>query len=156
VTVRPIVTIACEGAEVLSRRAAPVSYFDDDLRQLVEDLFDTMYDAGGRGLAAPQIGVSIRVFVMDASWKQGDRQPLAVINPEIKSREWPMVVDDEACLSIPGKAFRVPRPMVTELAWISPNGVDIRQKLWSVESRIACHEVDHLDGILASSRGEEV
>ena len=151
-TVREILT---EESEILHEKAAPVTYFDDDLRELVTDLFETMYAAEGRGLAAPQVGVSQRVFVMDASWKRGDKQPLAVLNPEIKSREWPMVVEDETCLSIPGKVFRVPRPMVVELSWTSINGVPITQKLWGAESRIVCHEVDHLDGILASARGHE-
>ena len=142
--------------DALRLKARPVQAFDDDLRALVQDMFDTMYTAGGRGLAAPQVGVSLRVFVMDAGWKEGDRQPLAVLNPVIHATEPPMVVADEACLSIPGRAFRVARPMVTDLEWISVNGVRIRQKLWSVESRIACHEIDHLEGVLVSDHGDEV
>lgn len=151
-TVRPIVT---GDDPVLRRKAATVTMFDDGLRDLVRDLFDTMYEAQGRGLAAPQVGVSQRVFVMDASWKEGNPQPLAVVNPEILSTEPPMIVDTEACLSLPGVAYRVGRPMVTELKWISPNGVKQSTKLWAVESRIACHEYDHLDGVLISDHGTE-
>lgn len=150
-----ILDIVKEGAEVLRQKAAPVTEYDDDLRALVADMFETMYAAEGRGLAAPQVGVSKRLFVMDAGWKAGDKQPLALINPVIHGTELPMVADDEGCLSIPGRVFRVARPMVTDLEWISPNGVSQRTKLWSMESRIACHEIDHLDGILISDHGNE-
>ena len=152
-TIRPILT---GGAPILHQVAAPVQQFDDDLHALVGDLFDTMYHATGRGLAAPQIGVPLRVFVMDATWKGGDKAPLAVINPVIRTSEWPMLEGEEACLSIPGRTFRVARPMVIDLAWISPEGVEMEQRLRGSEARIACHEVDHLDGILVTRKGVEI
>ncbi len=151
-TVREILT---DGAEILTQKAEPITYFDDDLRELVADLFETMYAAEGRGLAAPQVGVSQRVFVMDASWKRGNKQPLAVVNPKIISHELPMTVEDESCLSIPGKVYRVTRPLVVELSWTSVNNVHLTQKLWGAEARIASHELDHLNGLLISDRGHE-
>ena len=93
----------------LSTVCTPVQGIDDDLRRLVGDMFETMYDAPGRGLAAPQVGVLSRVFVMDATWKEGEMTPLACINPSIKPMVEAHSTNEEACLSIVGVGADVTR-----------------------------------------------
>ena len=105
-----ILPIRIYGDPVLRQICAPVE-LDDDLRTLAADMIETMYDAPGRGLAAPQVGHALRMFVMDAHWKDsGDRAPLVVINPEIVERSDQLVENDEGCLSIPDIPVRIARP----------------------------------------------
>ena len=87
--------------EILGQMCAPVAPADPDVADLIKDLFDTMYAEGGRGLAAPQIGVLKRVFVVDVTWKEGPRAPRAFINPQIISAGEDTAQMDEQCLSIP-------------------------------------------------------
>ena len=117
-----------------------------DLKALISDMFDTMYDAPGRGLAGPQVGVMQRVFVMDVTWKDGDRSPVACINPEILSRGDEMAVNEEACLSIPGVAARVERPAALRLRWFDADWLEQEADLTGFHAVCAQHEYDHLDG----------
>lgn len=133
---------------VLTQIAAPVTLFDQDLADLVEDLFDTMYNAPGRGVAAPQIGVSKRVFVMDPSWKDGDRTPLALINPKITWKSADTAVLEEGCLSLPDQPRRVARPAKVRAVWQDVSGDWHEDGFDGFAATVLQHEYDHLDGRL--------
>ncbi|MGB7318390.1 MAG: peptide deformylase [Planktotalea sp.] len=130
----------------LKRICAPVERIDDALRQLVSDMFETMYDAPGRGLAAPQVGVMQRLFVMDATWKEGTRTPLACMNPEVAVLGEALSTNEEACLSIKGVAADVTRPNQIELTFTDIEGVRLSMILEGFAAICAQHECDHLDG----------
>ncbi|MDA7427329.1 peptide deformylase [Primorskyibacter aestuariivivens] len=128
---------------VLKRVCDPVT---DDVTGLVADMFETMYDAPGRGLAAPQVGVPVRLFVMDAGWKDGDMTSLACINPEIVAASEALAGGEEACLSIAGVAAEVQRPAEITLRFTDLNGEVQERALTGAEAKCAQHELDHLDG----------
>jgi peptide deformylase len=134
------------GDPVLRTPTAPVSDIDGALKQLVDDMFETMYAAPGVGLAAPQVGVQKRFFVYDV----GDG-PGVVINPEIResSGEW---VHDEGCLSVPGLFWPITRPKVVHLVGLDIDGNEIEFEADELLARMFQHEVDHLDGTLLLSR----
>ncbi|MDJ0822805.1 MAG: peptide deformylase [Paracoccaceae bacterium] len=119
---------------------------------LIPDLFDTMYAASGRGLAAPQVGKQARVFVMDAGWKTGARTPLACINPVLRPLTDERMTGEEACLSVPGVSLRVARFAEVELAYTDVKGASHRVALSGAEAVIAQHECDHLDGTMHFDR----
>jgi peptide deformylase len=129
----------------LSQPCAPVQE-GEDLRALIADMFDTMYDAPGRGLAGPQVGVLKRVFVMDAGWKDGTPTPRACINPHILSSAETQATGAEGCLSVPGVEARVSRPTELRMGYTDENGEERRVALSGAEARVALHEIDHLDG----------
>lgn len=151
-SVKPILI---DGDPMLRTKCREVRKFGAALDQLIEDLFDTLYDVGGRGLSAPQIGIPARVFVMDATWKDGKKDPVAIVNPEIINTNLPMVVGHEQCLSIPGKTFAVGRPLNIEMSWVTPGETRTSNVFWSTEARICAHEFDHLEGVLVSDVGAE-
>jgi peptide deformylase len=134
----------------LATVCAPVAA-DDDLADLVRAMFETMYDAPGRGLAAPQVGVLKRLFVMDCGWKDGDMTPMVCINPEIIRSEG-MASGAEGCLSIPGVLAEVMRPDRITLRYRDLDGVTRDMDLDGFEARCAQHELDHLDGIITFDR----
>ena len=121
---------------------------DDATLTLARDMLETMYEAQGRGLAAPQVGVLTRVFVMDATWKSGAATPETFINPEIVWRSADMIDSPEGCLSIPGVLAEVRRANEIILRWVMPDGAIAAQKLTGFRAICAQHEMDHLDGIL--------
>jgi peptide deformylase len=139
------------GDPVLREVAEPVSDdgFDDELRAFVEDLFETMDAEEGAGLAAPQVGVSRRVFVVDARRDGGGRDSrFAMVNPRIVEVSEAVEADPEGCLSIPGVSEVVRRP-----ARVVMEGQDVEGKVFRVEGggllgRALQHELDHLDGVL--------
>lgn len=133
----------------LSRVSAPVS---GDRAALARDMLDTMYAAGGRGLAAPQVGVAERLFVMDAGWKDGAPAPRVCINPEIAGRSGTQASGPEGCLSIPGVTARVARAEWIVLRWNDETGAVHQQRLEGFEAICAQHEIDHLDGIVIFDR----
>ncbi len=120
----------------------------DDISALTSNMFETMYDAPGRGLAAPQVGVSKRLFVMDCTWKAGDRSPVTCINPRIIERSDNRVSVEEGCLSIPNILIAVERPDWVVLEWTNSEGAAQSRRLIGDEARIAQHELNHLDGIV--------
>ena len=134
----------------LRAECAPVEEFGPELSALIRDMFETMYAAPGRGLAAPQIGVRHRVFVMDATWKDGERTPMVFVNPELVESSNTYSVLEEGCLSIPDQTSLVSRPSRVLLAWQDAQGVG--QSGWFDGFSAACvqHERDHLDGILCT------
>ena len=123
-----------------------------EIAGLVQDMFDTMYDAPGRGLAAPQVGVMQRVFVMDPTWKDGDPSPVVCINPEILASGEEVAAQSEACLSIPGVSAEVTRPAEITLAYTDLDGTRHEEQLTGFAAICAQHELDHLNGIVIFDR----
>ncbi|MFD1508083.1 peptide deformylase [Lacimonas salitolerans] len=135
----------------LSQTCDPVAS-GEDVEQLVTDMFETMYDALGRGLAAPQVGVMKRLFVMDCGWKDGDMTPVVCINPQIIEASDQASTGDEGCLSIPGVLAAVSRPEWIVLRWTDLTGTVQEQRFDGFEARCAQHEFDHLDGRVTFDR----
>ncbi len=136
---------------VLQEVAAPVTD-PAAVQSLIADLFDTMYAAPGRGLAAPQIGVLARVFVMDAGWRTGAHTPRVCLNPRILSASETLESGEEACLSVPGVSTAVTRPEQIVLEYADATGATQVEELNGAEARIAQHELDHLDGTMHFDR----
>ena len=133
----------------LRLRCEPAGFLTGtEVRALVRDLLATMYAAGGRGLAAPQIGVLRRIFVMDAGWKDGAPMPMVMLDPEILdwSEDW--AADVENCLSIPGRPVAMRRALSVRLGGYDLDGLWHCHHLSGPAARIAQHEADHLDGRL--------
>lgn len=148
----PIVTY---DDEVLRQKAEPVTENSEELQQLIDDMFDSMYNSDGVGLAAPQIGKLKRLFVVDAdpmAEKEKEDEPefgpIAMINPEITSESDEEVDMDEGCLSIPGVNATVSRPEKITVSYLDRDFIQKELKIGGWLSRIVQHETDHLDGIL--------
>ncbi|WP_378941795.1 peptide deformylase [Paracoccus sp. R86501] len=135
----PVLFTRCDAAGYLPQ---------SELRDMAADLLATMYDANGRGLAAPQIGISRRIFVMDAGWKDGQPDPLVMLDPEIVWRSAETGADVEACLSIPDQPVSVTRPLAITIGWYDLQGRHQTRPMSGAAARIAQHEADHLDGRL--------
>jgi len=132
---------------VLERAGEPVSEFDNELQKLVDDMFESMYAAKGIGLAAPQIGLSKRLTVIDLSFKERPEDRIVLINPEIIFREGKQY-EEEGCLSLPEI-----REKVSRAAKVRVRAQDVKGKWFEIEgeellARAFQHEIDHLDGIL--------
>jgi peptide deformylase len=119
---------------------------------LAADMLDTMYHAQGRGLAAPQVGVSLRLFVMDATWKEGTPAPQVLVNPVIVSRSDDVATGPEGCLSIPGITTVIARATAIRLRWTDLDGATHEAGLTGFHAICAQHEIDHLDGIVTLDR----
>jgi peptide deformylase len=139
-----------EGDPVLNKHARPVTTFDDRLRELVEDMKETMVDDDGVGLAAPQVGVLRRIFVMDVDDGQGAR---AFINPDIVAADGEQC-GPEGCLSLPGLYGIVKRPMRVTVRAQDVDGAPFEATYEGLGARCICHETDHLDGILFRQHSE--
>lgn len=122
---------------------------DDDLRALAEDMLETMYDAPGIGLAAPQVGITKRMLVMDCV-KEDDAEPrpLVLINPVITRVSDALNVYEEGCLSIPEHFADVERPAEVEVTWTDLEGVTQSEAFDGLWATCVQHEVDHLNGVL--------
>lgn len=138
------------GDPVLREKAAPVTEVTDDVRRLIADMFDTMYAEEGVGLAAPQVGVTDRIIVVDP--RDDEVEPFALINPEIVHFDDEVVRDEEGCLSIPGLKEIVERPAAVRVEATSIDGEPVAIDAEGLLARILQHEVDHLDGILFLDR----
>ncbi|MBK6313722.1 MAG: peptide deformylase [Blastocatellia bacterium] len=135
------------GDPVLAQTAEPVTEFDDKLKKLVNDMFETMYAAPGVGLAAPQVGISKRLFVMDCSTKEGVQERVALINPEIIVTEGRQL-GDEGCLSFPGIYFQVERAQRVVARARNVKGEWFEIDTMDLPARCILHENDHLNGIV--------
>ncbi|MCF2871814.1 peptide deformylase [Octadecabacter sp. G9-8] len=131
---------------VLTQPCARIDLDDPALPDLVQDLFDTMYAAKGRGLAAPQIGVLKNVFVVDVTWKEGTPDPRAFINPRAFAVMGDDLTLDEQCLSIPGLPMQVTRLDLVELGWDNLDGSYSHAPFDGMFARCIQHEFDHLNG----------
>jgi peptide deformylase len=145
---RPILR---HGERPLHTPAAPVTRFDDELQRLIDDMIETMYAAPGIGLAAPQVGVPLRVFVVDLSVGRDRAQLITLVNPEFVQREGTQL-EEEGCLSVPGFNATVLRPSRVVI-----QGLDREDNRQTFEgtgllARAFQHEMDHLDGRLFVDR----
>lgn len=136
---------------VLLQVGRPVDVFDEKLEKLVSDMFETMYDAQGVGLAAPQVGESRRLFVMDCSGGEDESRKFAIINPEIITQEGEQV-GDEGCLSFPGIYTKVKRELRTVVRFQNVKGEFSELDVTDLEARCVLHETDHCDGIVFLDR----
>ena len=136
---------------ILAKRGEPVTVFDKKLKTLVEEMFESMYAAQGIGLAAPQIGLSQRLTVIDISFKKDPEAKIVLINPEIVEREGTQF-EEEGCLSLPEIRDKVKRA-----AWVKVRAQDVDGNWFEMEgeellARAFQHEIDHLDGVLFIDR----
>lgn len=137
----------------LKQKCQPVGEITSDIHTLADDMLETMYAAPGRGLAAPQVGVLARLFVMDATWKDGAAPaPEVFLNPEILAVSDDRVSRYEGCLSLPGVTASVERPARVKMSWQDLQGH--QHQRWFDGFAAACvqHELDHLDGIVTLDR----
>lgn len=135
----------------LLRKAAPVIRVDDRIRELVRDMFETMYAASGVGLAAPQVGVGKRVIIVDVSPVDKEIPPVALVNPEIVERQG-LVEGTEGCLSVPGVEGVVPRAESVLVRALDTQGQPVKIRAEGLLARALQHEIDHLDGVLFIDR----
>ncbi|MCR5521019.1 MAG: peptide deformylase [Lachnospiraceae bacterium] len=143
--------IRIQGDPILNKVSKPVTEVNDRIRELIDDMLDTMYEANGVGLAAPQIGILKRIFVIDVS-EEGD-EPRVFINPKIIKTSGSQT-GDEGCLSVPGKTATVTRP-----GYVLVEAYDENMNKFSLEgeellARAILHENDHLDGHLYVEKAE--
>jgi len=133
----------------LKKVATPVASVNDELRRLADDMLETMYDAPGIGLAAPQIAVMDRMLVMDCA-KEDDAtpEPMVLINPQVDWTSEERNVYEEGCLSIPEQYAEVERPAEVEVSWMDLNGKSRRERFDGLWATCVQHEIDHLDGKL--------
>ncbi|MGB3095600.1 MAG: peptide deformylase [Candidatus Deferrimicrobiaceae bacterium] len=136
----------------LATKALPVRSVDGRIRELVRDMFDTMYASKGIGLAAPQIGVGKRVIVLDISPVEEEIKPLALVNPEIVGKQGQVVEGMEGCLSVPGVEGMVCRYEFVTVQGKNESGDPVTIEANGLLSRVLQHEIDHLDGILFIDR----
>jgi len=147
-SVRPIVKY---GDPVLHAPAEPVAQVDGEIRRLLDDMVDTMYAAPGIGLAAPQIGVPLRVIVIDLSVGEDPKQLIKLINPYFTLQEGRQN-EDEGCLSVPGYGGSPPRPAEVVVRGLDPGGEEREYTGTQLLARAFCHEIDHIDGLLFVDR----
>ncbi len=138
--IRQIRTI---GDEILTKQCKPVKEMTPRLRQLIDDMFDTMYDANGVGLAAPQVGILRQIVVIDI----GDENQYVLVNPEILEESGSQT-GSEGCLSVPGKAGKVTRPNYVKIRAFDENTEPFELEGEELLARCICHECAHLSGHL--------
>jgi peptide deformylase len=136
---------------ILQRPAEPVTAFDEDLRKLVDDMFESMYVAHGIGLAAPQIGIPKRLTVIDLSFQKSPEDKIVLINPEVVTKEG-RVFDEEGCLSLPDIREKVARAARVKIRAQDLEGNWFEREADELLARAFQHEIDHLDGILFTDR----
>lgn len=145
-----ILEIRKDGDPVLRQKAAPVAVIDDRMRQLAADMLETMYNAPGVGLAAPQVGVAVRLRVVDDG-----SGPHTLFNPRVVSRRGE-VCEEEGCLSIPGMIGKVRRAAQVEVEAYDRSGRRIVVRGDDLLSIVLQHETDHLDGVLFTDKAESL
>ena len=146
-TARKIYPIVKYGDLILEKPGAPVKKFDAELEELAEDMFASMYAAQGVGLAAPQIGKSLRLAVVDVTGGKNPEAKIVLANPEIIHAEGE-VREEEGCLSIPGFRGYVLRPQFVTIKAQNAKGETFEIRGENLLARAFCHEIDHLNGVL--------
>ena len=146
--VRPICTFP---ETVLRQKTQLVATIDDELQQLIDDLIETMYAAPGIGLAAPQVGISLRLFVVDVTSGQDPGGLMTFINPELLSKDG-RVREDEGCLSVPGVYGPTPRFEKVRIQGLNREGEEVEMEGEGLLARALQHETDHLDGLFFFDR----
>jgi len=137
--------------DVLRRAAEPVQNVDGRLQSLIDDMFETLYAAPGLGLAAPQVGTSLRLFVYDLGIREGEHERKIILNPTIVAQEGE-IEEEEGCLSIPDYREIVTRAAKVFLKGYDQDGREVQLEAQGLEARLFQHELDHLDGVLMFDR----
>jgi peptide deformylase len=145
-----VLKIELLGADVLRQKAVDVPAPGPELDRLVADMFETMYEARGIGLAAPQVGLSQRLIVVDVN--EDGHEPMALLNPVVAEFGGPVEKYEEGCLSIPGISGHVERPVTCVVDALDQRGNPVRLEATGMFARCLQHEIDHLDGILFLDR----
>lgn len=143
--------IVKKGDEILEKKCRPVAEVTDKIRQTLDDMVETMQSASGVGLAAPQVGILRRMFVMEP-------EPGAVfrfVNPEITERDGTQTCE-EGCLSVPGYTGTVIRPQKVKIKGLNENGETVEYEFQDFYANVALHEFDHLEGILFTDKAVDV
>lgn len=135
-------------SSVLKQKSVKVDVVDDELRQFLDDMLETMYDSKGCGLAAPQVGVLKRVVVIDIAHEGEDPNPIYMVNPEIVWKSEEKEVGEEGCLSIPGQRAQVERYKAVKVKYVDYDGKNQELEADDFLAIAVQHELDHLDGIL--------
>ena len=132
----------------LKKTSSPIENVGDNEKELIKDLFETMYNSNGIGLAAVQVGILKRILVIDISGKDEKKQPLSFINPVIKTVSDEPSVYEEGCLSVPNQFAEIDRPKTCEVEYLDYNGK--KKTLFANGLLATCiqHEMDHLEGVL--------
>ncbi len=141
-------TIITEPNKILRQISKPVEKVGKYEKSLMDDMLETMYSADGIGLAAIQIGIPLRIIVMDISWHKGEKKPMYFVNPIIKDKDKEKSVYEEGCLSVPNQFAEIERPKNCEVEYLNYEG---KKKLLKAEGLLATciqHEMDHLEGVL--------
>lgn len=146
--------VVYEGDEILRKKAKPVTEFNEKIASLIDDMFETMKEYDGVGLAAPQVGMLRRVVVIDTG-NEEEPEKYELINPEIIETEGE-VEGDEGCLSVPGKTGIVARPERVKVKAYDRNGKEVIVEGEGLLARALCHELDHLEGILFVDSAKEL
>ncbi|SFE79731.1 peptide deformylase [Sulfitobacter brevis] len=132
----------------LAETCPQVEAITPEIEQLAADMLETMYAAPGRGLAGPQVGAMLRIFVMDVGWKEGKPDPLVCINPMLQEVGEDRATNIEGCLSIPGVSAEISRPTQVQMVWTGVNGGRYVQSFDGFGAVCVQHELDHLDGVV--------
>jgi len=136
---------------LLKKRSLEIETIDESVRQLIEDMTETMYDANGVGLAAPQVGVNKRIIVLDVSPMDPEQDLFALINPEIVEEE-DEIDHEEGCLSVPDCLETIKRKQKVRVRGVSPEGRRVELEAQGILAIALQHEVDHLNGVLILDR----
>ena len=144
-SIKPIITVP---NEILKKISDPIEKVGENEKKLVKDLFETMYNSNGIGLAAVQVGILKRILVIDVSTKDEKRNPMCFINPEIKKISDETSIYEEGCLSIPDTFIEIERPKICDVDYININGKLKNIKCDGLVSTCLQHEINHLDGKL--------
>jgi len=144
-SIKEIITVP---DEILKKVSKPIEKFGTNEKKLINDLFDTMYNSNGIGLAAVQVGILKRVLVVDVSNKDEEKNPIALINPVIKKLSDDTSVYEEGCLSIPETFIEIERPKICEVEYVDEKGSKKNLKCDGLLSTCVQHEINHLDGKL--------
>ena len=144
-TVKPIITVP---NELLKKTSDPIEKVGDNEKKLVKDLFETMYNSNGIGLAAVQVGILKRILVIDVSTKEEKKNPMCFINPVIKKISDEKSVYEEGCLSIPDTFIEIERPKICDVEYVNLEGKLKYIKCDGLLSTCLQHEINHLDGKL--------
>ena len=139
----------------LAEICAPIQEITPEIETLASDMLETMYDAPGRGLAGPQMGVLQRIFVMDTGWKEGRPDPIVCINPMLQEVSEERATNSEGCLSIPGVSAEISRPAQVQMVWTGLNGGRYVQSFDGFAAACVQHELDHLDGVVTFDHLQE-
>lgn len=133
---------------ILRAMCEPVEKFDDELAEFVDEMYEAMVEANGLGIAAPQVGRNLRVFVVVLNLKKPNEMVLPMVNPKILWEGEEMEVDEEGCLSLPGDFGKVERPRDIRVEFYDLEGGRQILELSGLNARVVLHEKDHLDGVL--------